>query len=132
MKILNRAETQLLRDLAGQVADIAHEPAQEERRKLWRRHNRLENVGPLFLAFPEGAWRELLPHESLAIDDPFWSEIEWNLKHIIYHFEHHHDDHAIEPVLRSLLREFDARGVRLRSAGVLDGKIAHVYEVHAQ
>ncbi|MFH1742714.1 MAG: hypothetical protein ABIH23_27220 [bacterium] len=100
LKRLSDKERRLLRDLAAQVAEIAGSPEQEKRRELWKRHNRLENVGPLILCFPEGAWRELLPENSITIDDPFWREIELELKRLIYHFTYLHDDRAVEPRLR--------------------------------
>ncbi len=100
MKSLDKQQRAHLRDLAARVADIAQTPEQAERRELWKRHNGLENVRPMVLCFPEGAWRELLPHDSMTLEDPFWSEIEWHLRHILYHFEHHHDDLTLEPVFR--------------------------------
>jgi len=100
MIALQPPERRLLREFASKAADIAAEPIQEERRNLWTRHNRLEKVGPLILCSPEGAWREILPHDSLTIRDPFWAEIEWELKALVRHFELLHDDRAIEPVFR--------------------------------
>ncbi len=100
MNSLNPTERQLLRDFAAKVAEIAADPIQKERRDLWTRHNRLEKVGPLILCSPEGAWREILPHDSLTIKDPFWAEVEWELKALVRHFELLHDDRAIEPIIR--------------------------------
>ncbi len=100
MKVLNSTERDYLRGLGEQVAAIAHRPGMAELRRLWMQHNHLERVRPLVLCFPEGAWRELMPEDSMTFGDPFWNEVEWLLRHILYHFKHIPDDRAIEPVFR--------------------------------
>jgi len=89
-------ERQLLRDLARQVAEIASRPEMAERRDAWRRHNRLERVRPMILVFPEGAWRELLPANTLQCEGDHARAVEWTLKSRIYRAEHIHDDTVIE------------------------------------
>ena len=81
-----------LRDLATQVAEIAADPYNEERRQWWFSHNDLKPVRPMVLTFPEGSWAELLPHDTMRIADPFWREQEWQLRHKIYRWEHLRDD----------------------------------------
>jgi len=96
----NAHDKQILRDLAKQVAEIAADPYNAERREMWKRHNRLEKVKPMVLAFPEGAWRELLPHTVLQCEDQSARELEWYLRHVIYRWEHLRDDNVIEPHIR--------------------------------
>jgi hypothetical protein len=64
--MISKKDGQILRELAKQVAHIASLPIMEERREMWRRHNRLEPVRPMILVFPEGSWRELLPQSVLC------------------------------------------------------------------
>ncbi len=97
---LNENEKSLLRDLARRVAEIDQDPIQEERRRLWKTHNALGRTRPLVLAFPEGAWEELLPRSTCVIQDPFWQNWEYVLRHFIYHAEHLRDDFVFEHILR--------------------------------
>jgi hypothetical protein len=97
---ITHAERELLRDLARQVAEIAAHPRQATQREMWKRHNGLQPGKPMVLVFPEGAWSELLPDDTLAITDPFFRRWEWQLRHLIYRWEHLRDDNVIEPVLK--------------------------------
>lgn len=85
-----------LRELAKQVADIASLPVMEERREMWKRHNRLERVRPMVLIFPEGSWGELLPHSQMECEGERARQIEWSLQSRIYQHEYLHDDSVIE------------------------------------
>ncbi len=85
-------ERNVLRGLAEQVRDIAALPVMEERRELWRRHNRLEPVRPMILVFPEGGWGELLPDSALRCQGKEARAFEWELRRRIYYHEHLHDD----------------------------------------
>jgi hypothetical protein len=96
---LSAAERERLRDLARQVAEIAAQPQQEEKRELWYRHNRLEQVRPLLLVFPEDSWAEVLPEEQLELSDPCWRQWEWYLSCLIYRDRHLTDDFVVEPEL---------------------------------
>lgn len=86
----------VLRDLASRVAEIAAQPAMAERRAIWRRHNSLERVRPMILIFPEGAWRELIPQDTLSCEDETARSMEFELRRRIYTHEHFHDDTVIE------------------------------------
>jgi hypothetical protein len=60
MSEISSSDTAILKPLAEQVARIAALPAQEERRQLWRRLNRLERVRPLlYIHRTQFAWHEL-------------------------------------------------------------------------
>ncbi len=90
------ADRRLLRELAKRVAGIAALPVQEERRRLWRRHNDLRLTRPLILIFPEGAWQELLPEEALHCAGEDARRIERELRMRIYYHQHLADDTVIE------------------------------------
>jgi len=89
----------ILRDLAGRVAEIGHHPVQKERAEMWRRHNGLERVRPMVLIFPEAAWRDLLPEDSLQTTDPFCRRCETDLRRRLCYWEYLRDDSVIEPVI---------------------------------
>lgn len=86
----------VLRDLARRVAEIAALPAMQERRDLWRKHNSLQPVRPLILVFPEGAWCELLPWDTLVCETEAARHMEFELRHRIYGFEHFRSDNVVE------------------------------------
>ena len=44
---INRSDRQILRRLAGAVAELAARPVEEEKQKLWAQHNALERTRPL-------------------------------------------------------------------------------------
>lgn len=94
--LLSKKETELLRTLGMTVAEIAALPEQESLRQEWYRHNSLKKGKPLLMAFPEDAWFEILPVESLEIKDPYWKKWEWYLKHLIYRHQRLKDDFPIE------------------------------------
>jgi len=89
-----RGDVSILRDLARQYAEIAVDPIQEERRRLWREKNSLRPVRPLIyvraFAFNE------LPESRLHCEDPFWRGIEALFRsRLLWHtFE---DDSIFEP-----------------------------------
>lgn len=88
-----------LRDLASRVAEIAADPYNDERRRMWYRHNDLKPERPMVLIYPEGSWSELLTTNDMRLQDPLWNGLEWWLRHVIYRWEHLRDDNVIEPVL---------------------------------
>lgn len=98
-KKLMPEERQVLRTLAAKVCEYAHDPCQQEKRRLWYAHNCLERIRPMVLVFPEGAWLEILPWESMVCQDEFYKAYEWVLRRLCYRYEHFHDDFVIEPVL---------------------------------
>ena len=97
-------ERRLLRELAARVAEAAALPVQQERERLWREFNSLRATRPMVLAFPEGAWRELVPEDSCQCEDPLLRQWERHLKCQVFHIERIPDDWPIT-------RHFDIRPV---------------------
>lgn len=95
--LLVATERQLLRDLARRVAEIAALPIQQEKRQLWFGLCRLQPVRPMLLVFPEDSWNEIIPPAAMTIQDPFWAQQEWYLRHLIYRHQHIRDDFVIQP-----------------------------------
>lgn len=94
--MINAAEKKVIRELAKRVSDLAALPIMDERRQRWFRHNALLKGKPMILVFPEGAWRELVPADSLVCEDVQAREIEWKLRAKIYKQEHIGDDSVAE------------------------------------
>ena len=58
-------ERVILQNLAQKVAQLAEQPIQEERKKLWSDHHSLVITRPPVFIDPEFAWYELIPHTQL-------------------------------------------------------------------
>jgi len=86
----------ILRDLARRVAEIGALPQMEDRRREWKRHNALKPGRPMMLVFPEGSWEELLPYGTMTCEDARARQIEWDLRHRIYTFEHFAGDNVVD------------------------------------
>jgi hypothetical protein len=77
---ISSSERTYLQDLAKQVAEIATSPAQAQRRANAIAINSLESHQPSLVVSPEGAWREILPPQSLRLGDKgLYSSFEYSL-----------------------------------------------------
>ena len=59
-----QSDLKILRDLARRVLDISYKPINEERRRLWYKHNSLQRTRPLVLAESGLAINEMVTDES--------------------------------------------------------------------
>ena len=91
-------DTQIVHDLARQVAEIAALPYQQERIDLWTRLNRLERVKPLIhvQAIAPNIWEELLPESTTESADPACRAQERELRKTIYCWENFRDDRVVD------------------------------------
>jgi hypothetical protein len=81
----------ILRALAEKYFALSHEDIQNERRRLWRRHNSLKATRPLIYVRAFG-WGEM-PESKCECEDPFFRRYEANFRHKI--FWHSLDDDSI-------------------------------------
>ncbi len=98
---ISAKDKRIIQDLARRVAEIAALPAQAEKAALWRRFNKLEQVKPLVLIFPEGSWRETGMDEACEVGDEAWRGHEWGLRAKIYYHEVLKDDNVVWPTIHS-------------------------------
>ncbi|MHB9130565.1 MAG: uroporphyrinogen decarboxylase/cobalamine-independent methonine synthase family protein [Armatimonadota bacterium] len=79
----------VLRDLAKQYAEIANDPIQEERRKLWSQLNSLKRTRPLVMA-TFGIWnvwcREVFGDAQMRCEDPFYRGHERALRMQLFQY----------------------------------------------
>lgn len=97
--ILDR-NRQLLFRLASEVAQIAATPENKLKKKQWIEHNAMRDNTPMILAFMEKSFDEVVPPDSLMIEDPFLRSVERDLKQRLYHAKHLKDDTVFETVYR--------------------------------
>mgnify|MGYP005771014465 CR=1 FL=1 len=96
---LTDKERLVLRQLASKVYEYSQNPEQKKKRELWKHHNNLERIRPMILVFPEGAWLEILPWNSMVCRDNFYRAYEWELRRLCFRYEHFADDFVIEPYI---------------------------------
>lgn len=94
---VSQKDREILRPLAGRFREIAELPEQTERRRRLAALNDLRPERPVILAYPEGAWEELLPMSSMQCENEKLRRWENALRQQIYWWEHLRDDKAIEP-----------------------------------
>lgn len=94
------ADGRILRQLAARVAEIAADPIQQQRARLWKDHNELRPTRALVLASPEGGWRDLLKPEDCLCQDKLLRQWEWALRSRIFRHEHIGDDMPITDTFR--------------------------------
>lgn len=91
---MSSRERELVRGLARRYWEATQEPAQDERRRLWRRQNSLKGERPLIYvrAF---AWAEL-PDSRCECADPFLRGLENHFRHLLF-WHSLQDDSIFEP-----------------------------------
>lgn len=92
-------DIRILRELAERYAEVAAKPIQDERRKLWRRHNSLQSTRlPVLISF--GFWNawceDVFGDQMMDCRDPFYRGHERNLRMALFH-DSIGDDHILEP-----------------------------------
>ncbi len=86
---LNQKDTELLRALASEVAEIAALPVHREKAELWRRLNDLDSVRPM-VWINEVCWNEMDADGELALraEHPWARDQERELRRTLYQWRH--------------------------------------------
>ena len=93
-------DKQVLRELALKYMSYASLPVQDETRSLWYAHNRREGVKPMVL-IDQMPWNELDVDGFLVckVSEPYFRNVEWNLRMLIYKWEHLPVDMVLNPYI---------------------------------
>lgn len=90
------SDRNILRALAQRLVEIAHGPANIERRRLWLAHDAGRGERPMILAESWVAFEDLPASETHCAEE--WAKpIERALRFEIWQFETIGDDHVVEP-----------------------------------
>ncbi len=93
-------DVDVLRGLAEEYAEIALDPIQEAKRRLWSAHNSLKKTRIPVLA-TYGMWnvwcREVFPDSAMQCQDPFYRGHERALRMMIFNHRVVKDDFILEP-----------------------------------
>lgn len=65
---ISARDRSILRDLAQVVAEIANRSIEDEKKKLWYKHNDLEKTRPLILCDPENGWNEIVTSDQIKCE----------------------------------------------------------------
>jgi len=95
--VVSPAERQVLRRLAGQVAELAARPVEEEKRRLWYAHNALEATRPVIFCDPENGWNEIIDPDGLECEGVLGRWWEMRLRKEIFWGTQMGDDYTIVP-----------------------------------
>ncbi len=97
---ISKSDMAVLRELGGQIADIASLPVQEKRKEQWKQMNMLR-PGKVMVNIDEVCWHEMNVDDQLTLQtaDPFSRGIEAELRRILYRWNHLQADMVIEPKL---------------------------------
>jgi hypothetical protein len=130
MTAIKPEERTVLRDLARRVRDIGALPEQERKRGAWKALNSLQPGRPLVLCFPEGAWLECIPPQTLQCADPLLRGWETRLRMAVYTHEFLADDQPIDAAFHVPWHAgFDGWGVEPTRHATDDDK-RQVYYMH--
>jgi hypothetical protein len=94
---ISHKDKEVLRGLAGQLAEYASRTIESEKRELWRKHNDLEQTRPLVFCDPENGWNEIFPESEFVCEGSLALRWEMVLRKDIFWAEQMKDDKVIEP-----------------------------------
>jgi len=95
---VSKKDRDIVRGLAGRIAEIAADPIQEVRRDLWRRLNGLKRTRPL-VWINEIPWHEISDAAPRS-QDPFCRALEADLRRTLYCWEHFRCDMVVDALVR--------------------------------
>lgn len=97
---LSPRDTDILRALAGQVAEIAALPVHEEKAELWQRLNDLDSVRPM-VWINELPWNEMNVDDELTLqtENPWARDQERDLRRTLYQWRHLPGDMVVSDYL---------------------------------
>ncbi len=84
--------------MAERVATLAALPVMNEKRELWRKHNRLEKTRPIIFCDPENGWNEIITERQLQCKTKIARRWEMNLRKEIFWGEEMGDDRPVEAI----------------------------------
>lgn len=91
-------DREVLRRLAGKMAELAARPVEQEKRELWYRHNALEATRPVVFCDPENGWNEIITEDQIECEGELARGWEMTLRKEIFWAESMGDDRVVEAV----------------------------------
>ncbi len=130
----NKQDRCVIRELAVRVAEVAADPIQEEKRRLWRALNGLRPERPMVM-IAQVPWHEMNRDGSLTLrcEDPEIRRYEETLRRTLFQAEHFPVDKVVEPFIHvPKAIENTAFGIRQRDETAVtdpaNAVVGHKYE----
>ena len=95
---VSEKDREILRGLAGRVAEFAAHDIQQKKIKLWKDHNSLRTPQPVILADPENGWNDIITEDVLECEGNLARRWELLLKKDLIYSEKIKDDRPIEAI----------------------------------
>jgi len=97
---VSKKDRTILRELAGQVAEIAALPVQQNTIRLWKALNGLKPARPMVM-IDQIPWHEMDVRGELSLQtqDDFCRRLETDLRQTLYAWKHMPVDRVVEPVV---------------------------------
>ena len=97
---ISQSDINILRELGKRYMEIATLPIQQEKTNLWKSLNRGKMERPM-VVIDQLPWHELFVQDELAckVSDPFWRDIELNLRMTIFRWTKFPVDMVVEPFI---------------------------------
>lgn len=112
------ADRQILREAAKKVAELAARPQEEEKKRLWYKHNDLQGERPMVVCDPENGWYEIITPDQIQCKGSLARVMEFVLRKTIFWGEEMQDDTVITPIFRAHhVFEETPRGVEKHDIG---------------
>jgi hypothetical protein len=94
-------DREILRELAGRVAEIAALPVQTEKRRLWRLLNGLKPERPM-VTIDQVCWNEMNVDGKLNLhcEDGECRNYEWSLRRTLFQWKNFPADMVVEPFIK--------------------------------
>lgn len=119
---ITQNDRDILRNLAARVAELAARPCEEDKKKLWYKHNDLEPTRPLIFCDPENGWNEIITEDRMKCEGQLARSWEWTLRKEIFWGESMCDDRVIEPYFNIPHYVYESDwGMREQKVGGQDG-----------
>lgn len=98
---ISQKDIVILRELGKKYMEVASLPVQREKMELWKRFNAYSKGARPMVIIDQLPWNELnnTGELTLQVENPFFREIEWNLRSTLYKWNHFPVDMVVEPYI---------------------------------
>ena len=95
---ITNKDRQILRRLAGRVAELAAREIEQKKKRLWTQHNDLRGLTrPLVFCDPENGWNEIITEDQMRCQCELARQWEHQLRKEVFWGQSMGDDRVIEP-----------------------------------
>ena len=95
---IDETDREILQRLAEEMAVLAARDIESEKKKLWYRHNALEETRPVIFCDPENGWNEIITADQILCRGDLAKRWEMTLRKEIYWGRDMGDDKVVEAV----------------------------------